>query len=302
MPLDPSSARPDDAVRIDGRLLRRWALPDPAVEGDKEGRGRVIVVGGARQMPGAVILAGTAALRVGAGKLRIATVDSVATGVGCVMPEAWIVSIPEGPDGGFHPDADLREMCARPQAVLVGPGVVENDHLAGIVLEALEGLDAEQTAILDAGALTVLHGHREWVARLACRVVITPHAGEMAKLMGMEKEAVLADPAGTVMRAARELDVVAVLKGKDTLISDGEGLWRNQAGNVGLAISGSGDTLSGLVAGLCARGTPPLHAAAWGVHLHAKAGEVLARKVGPLGYLPRELLGEIPALMARLGR
>ncbi len=297
MPLDPSSA-----TTIDRRLLRRWKLPDPAVEGDKEARGRVLVIGGARQMPGAVILAATAALRVGAGKLRIATVHSVAAGVGCAMPEAYVDGVRESEDGGFHPDADLREMCARPQAVLVGPGMIENDHLAGIVLEALEGLDASQVAVLDAGALTVLHAHREWLARLACAVVITPHAGEMAKLLGMEKDAVQADPVAAVTRAARELRVVAVLKGKDTLISDGDGLWRNQAGTVGLAISGSGDTLSGLVAGLCARGAPPLHAAAWGVHLHAKAGEVLAKKVGPLGYLPRELLGEIPGLMARLGR
>lgn len=291
-----------DATRIDGRLLRRWRLPDPAVEGDKEGRGRVIVVGGARQMPGAVILAATAALRVGAGKLRITTVASTATAVAVAMPEAWVESVEESDDGGFHARCDLREMCARPQAVLLGPGMVENDGLAGMVVGALEAMDAEQVAVLDAGALTVLAGHRERLPGVRCGLVITPHAGEAAKLLGTSKEQVQADPAGTALRAARELGCVAVIKGARTFVSDGAGLWVNEAGNVGLAISGSGDTLSGLIAGLCARGTPPLHAAAWGVHLHAKAGEVLARKVGPLGYLPRELLGEIPGLMARLSR
>ena len=102
--------------------------------------------------------------------------------------------------------------------------------------------------------------------------------------------------------AAVALRAVTVLKGAETFVSDGKETYRNEAGNSGLATSGSGDTLTGLIAGLIARGAPALQAAVWGVYLHARAGDVLAKRLGPLGYLPRELLAEIPGLMARCGR
>lgn len=120
----------------------------------------------------------------------------------------------------------------------------------------------------------------------------------MAKLLGLTKEVVRRDAHALARRAARELQAITVLKGAETFISDGSKTYRNVAGNSGLATSGSGDTLSGLIGGLLARGATALQAAVWGVHLHARAGEQLAKKMAPLGYLPRELLGEVPALMA----
>jgi len=293
----PSNASP---VLINAPLLVRWPLPTPPADGDKEGRGRVLIVGGARQMPGAVILAATAALRVGAGKLQIATVASVATSVGVAMPEAFVHAVPEARDGGFHAAAarTLPQICKAAGAIVLGPGMIENRALAPLVLAILRGLSAQNAVVLDAGALTVLHRHRKRLPEFSCGLVVTPHAGEMAKLMGDDKDAVIDARLQTVQNAARDLNAVAILKGAETFICDGNTTYRNVAGNVGLATSGSGDTLSGLIAGLIARGASPLQAAVWGVHLHACAGEVLAQKMGPLGYLPRELLGEIPSLMA----
>ena len=138
---------------------------------------------------------------------------------------------------------------------------------------------------------------------LGGRAVLTPHAGEMASLLGQDKTHVERDPAGAARRAAADLGAVVALKGASTHIADPAGtLLRYDGGRVGLATSGSGDTLAGLVAGLAARGAAPLDAAAWGVFLHGEAGNALARRVGPIGYLARELLDEVPPIMARLAQ
>jgi hydroxyethylthiazole kinase-like uncharacterized protein yjeF len=132
--------------------------------------------------------------------------------------------------------------------------------------------------------------------------VITPHAGEMANLLGMDKHDVLRRPAEIAGEAATLLHCVVALKGARTYIAapDG-GSWTYSDGNVGLATSGSGDTLAGIVAGLLARGVAPLEAAQWGVFLHGEAGNRLAQSRGPLGFLARELLAEIPGIMAEFG-
>ncbi|MCA1665615.1 MAG: NAD(P)H-hydrate dehydratase, partial [Myxococcales bacterium] len=136
--------------------------------------------------------------------------------------------------------------------------------------------------------------------RLQGRVVVTPHAGEFASLRKLDKADVEADPHPLAQQAAIELRCVLALKGAETFIAtpDGES-YVNRAGSGGLATSGSGDVLAGVIAGLLARGCAPLAATAWGVHLHARAGELLARRHGPLGLLARELAAEIPSLMRR---
>ena len=138
-------------------------------------------------------------------------------------------------------------------------------------------------------------------SRLRNRIVITPHAGEMANLLGVTRANVERNARKIALDFAQQNQVITVLKGRETYIASPQGLiFVNRIGNVGLATSGSGDTLSGIIGGLLSRGADPLHASVWGVFLHAAAGDVLAKKIGPLGYLARELLGEIPALMKKL--
>jgi NAD(P)H-hydrate repair Nnr-like enzyme with NAD(P)H-hydrate dehydratase domain len=134
-------------------------------------------------------------------------------------------------------------------------------------------------------------------------VILTPHAGEMAHLSGLPKEIIAEAPLAVAMEAAERWNACVALKGAPTFIAmpDGQS-WRFDGGSPGLGTSGSGDTLAGLIGGLAARGLPPLQACAWGVLLHARAGDVLARRAGPLGYLARELPAEVPALMHAIGR
>ena len=291
------------ATAVTREFLRGLPLPQPSKDGDKDQRGRVLVVGGSLEVPGAALLAGIAALRAGAGKLQIATGRSAAPHLGLAVPEALVAGLPETEAGGLDPAAAelLAARVRRCDAVLVGPGMMDE----GAVLALTARLLAEMPAIplaLDAACLVELPAAREALQPHAGRVVITPHAGEMAALLGVEREAIAAAPIAYGRKAASLLQVVVVLKGGRTQIVTPQGeAWTYAEGSVGLATSGSGDVLAGIVAGLLARGAPPAEAAIWGVALHGEAGNRLARRVGPLGFLARELLTEIPGVMRDLG-
>lgn len=291
----PEVQAPESGTRITPEVLRRWPLPMPDASGDKEGRGRTLVIAGSREMQGAALLAGTAALRAGAGKLMMATSASVAPGMSLAMPEARIVALPETSLGGFALEgtASLAPLAARSDAVLVGPGLLDEPACCAFV-QALLPLVGEAPLVLDALAMGVV----SCVSRFEGPVLLTPHAGEMAHLTGIAKEDILKDPLKAALDAAGRWNAIVALKGKCTYIALPDGRWwPHEGGNVGLATSGSGDTLAGIITGLAARGASLAQACAWGVALHAAAGVVLARRFGGLGYLARELSGEVPALM-----
>jgi hydroxyethylthiazole kinase-like uncharacterized protein yjeF len=264
----------------------------------------VLAVGGSVQTPGAILLAGVAALRAGAGKLQLATAQRVAAALGVAVPESLVVALPETRAGEIAGDAAGRrlvERAAQVDALLLGPGM-SSDRSAHVLIRALaHRLGEDAVLVLDAAAVTALRGDDDLLEALHGRAVLTPHAGEMATLLGAEKREVEADPASCALEAAARFGAVVALKGPESWIAEPDGaLYHYAGGSVGLATSGSGDTLAGIVAGLAARGAPPVRAAVWGAWLHGAAGEVLARRIGPIGYLARELLDEVPGLMRSL--
>jgi ADP-dependent NAD(P)H-hydrate dehydratase len=178
--------------------------------------------------------------------------------------------------------------------------MLDEEAVAALATRLLDASDGA-AVVLDAAALLRPQELREPLRRQGGRVVITPHAGEMARLVGIERGEVIADPLGTARKAAALLQAVVALKGGSTHIVTPQGeAWVFSEGNVGLATSGSGDTLAGIIAGLLARGATPIQAAIWGVYLHGEAGNRLARARGYLGFLARELLAEVPGIMADL--
>lgn len=289
---------------VTARTLRRMPLPDPDDGGDKEDRGRVLVVGGAATLPGALVLAGTAVLRAGAGKLQLATTEPVALHVGVAVPEALVLGVAEGAGGGIAARGadEIADYAERADCVLIGPGLVDERAIARLLATLLPRV-RRGSVVLDAGALAPLGDDPGLLRHLGGRVAITPHAGEMASLLGIDRHAVEGEPAAAARAAAEALGAVVALKGPVTHIAEpGGAMLRYDRGRVGLATSGSGDTLAGLVAGLLARGAPPLVATAWGVFLHGEAGNALSRRLGRVGYLARELLDEVPGIMARLAK
>lgn len=290
---------PPPAVQgLDDAALLAWPLPPLADDDDKEARGRVLIVAGSREIPGAAILAAQAALRAGAGKVLMATGESVALQVAVAVPELRVIGLPETPGGGFDPRgvAQLEEAAARACVMLLGPGMQDEPAAITFACE-LHRRCPRVPVIFDAAAMGA--GVRETAA--GAQVLVTPHAGEMAHLTGANKPSVLADPQAAARAAARAWGATVALKGGTTVIAEPQGaLWLHQGGNVGLATAGSGDVLAGLVAGFAARGAPLAQAAAWGVVVHAQAGERLARRLGGLGFLAGELALEVPTLLERL--
>jgi ADP-dependent NAD(P)H-hydrate dehydratase len=289
-------------TEVTPEFLRKMPLPDPE-EGDKQARGNVLVIAGGRDVPGGALLAGVGALRAGAGRLQIATCARNATALAISVPEALVLGLRETPDGGIDPTGveELAPFLESADVVLIGPGMQHQDAVAELSAEVLDKVASGPALVFDARAIKDLYSARRLLERHQGRVVITPHAGEMAGLVGLERSQVESDAVDVARRVAADLKVVVALKGARTIIAgplDQQVVCRK--GNVGLATSGSGDVLAGVITGLLGRGAPVFVGACWGVYLHAKAGDRLSKTVGPLGYLAHELLPEIPRILATL--
>jgi hydroxyethylthiazole kinase-like uncharacterized protein yjeF len=295
-----------EPVIINDETLRKWPLPMPSDEGDKEERGRLLIIAGSAQMPGVAIIAGNAALRAGAGKVAIATARSIAPLVALAIPESRVIGLEETPAGGIAPGAvsALEGLLAKLDAILLGPGMQDEPATCEFAARLLPLLSSDIRLIIDAAAMGVVRGAQDGkgiLGRSDLQALLTPHAGEMAHLTGIPKQEVAADPAAVATRMAAQWRAAVALKGAITHVAAPDGrLWRHEGGSVGLAVSGSGDTLAGIIGGLAARGAPLEQAAAWGVALHARAGDRLAEQSGPLGYLARDLSSQVPMLMHAL--
>jgi hydroxyethylthiazole kinase-like uncharacterized protein yjeF len=283
-------------ILIGPGLLREWRLPEVGEASDKEARGRVMVIGGGVEVGGATLLAGVAALRAGAGKLRLSAPEALAAGLALAVPEARVFPTSTSAAEAAKALAHAVRGC---DAVVIGPGML--DEAAGGEL-ALQLATADGPAMIaDAAAMVGLARAPDRAREIGGRLVLTPHAGEMAAMLGCEKAAVAADPVGAARRLAADLQAVVALKGAVTFVVSPDGrAWRHDGGSPGLATSGSGDVLAGVIGGLLARGAAPAQAACWGVFVHGSCGRRLAARIAPLGFLARELLDEIAPTLAEL--
>lgn len=266
-------------------LLRAWPLPEPG-EGKHE-RGTVLVVGGSRSTPGAVRLAGVAALRAGAGRLQVATVESAASALAVAVPEAMVVGLPESP-GGCVVGAEARaavDLAAAADVVLVGPGLDDAAQTRDLLGLVLDGTAGDTFVVLDALALGILAEEQHLLG--GHPAVLTPNLDEAGRLLGRPTSD-LDDDAATI---AETFDVTVTAYGH-VATPDGR-RWRDENADVGLGTSGSGDVAAGVVAGLLARTRDPAQAACWGTYVHAAAGQRLVPTHGRTGYLARDLVDQV---------
>lgn len=287
-----------EIVPLDAETLKRFPLPDHSGDANKDQRGRALVIGGSRGVPGAALLAARGALRAGAGKLQIAVVEGIAVPVGVAMLEALVAGHAEADHGCFKASAadGLAERAGAADGVAIGPGMREGDHLVAILRAVLAR--RETKIVVDAAAIAALAELAD-AAKAHGNLVLTPHTGEMAKLHRCEEAEVEGDPLGCARRAAETFGAVTLMKGPQShIVAPGGETFLYAGGGVGLATSGSGDTLAGIICGLLARGADPLTACLWGVWLHGEAGRRLAEQVGPVGFMAREIVEEVPGLLA----
>ena len=298
IPTGAQPGTPEAPQLITPALLREWPLPTPS--GAKSSRGQVIVAGGARKTPGGAMLAGTSALRMGAGRLTIACAESIAPHVATAIPESGVMGLAENEQGcvtGANAADTLERELNRADAVLIGPGLDDAEGAARLVSEMVPALGDGVELILDAFAFTVLPDVDEDVRNAAAgRSCAHCNDKELAHVVGHEVED--DDLVTTLVEVAETYRMVLTCKGY--VVTPDGGVWKNSTGDTGLGTSGSGDVLAGAMAGLVSRGATHEQAAVWATYVHAAAGDALAAEFGRVGFLAGELLPQLPRVLSTL--
>ena len=274
------------------------SIPRLKRDAHKGDRGRVLIVAGSLNMPGAARLAGWGALRGGAGLVTIATPDVAQPMVAADLPCALTLPLPASKGVLVRRAAGpAREAAESADAIAIGPGLTTR---VGPFLRAfLKGLD--KPIVVDADALNVLAQDLDLLGGLKATPILTPHPGEASRLLGET----LGGGREVRREAARLLadthDAVVVLKGAGTVVCDGERVYVNKSGNPGMATGGSGDVLTGLIAARLAAGAEAWAAAVQGVYVHGCAGDLAAAAVGEAGMIATDIVGNLPLALAELG-
>ncbi len=277
--------------------------------------GHVLVVGGSVGMAGAPILAGYAALRSGAGLVTLAVPGSIyAIAARKAPPELMVRPLPHC-SGTFRSSTvqALRPLLAKADVLALGPGLSQRSEARSFARRLIGAADLP--IVLDADGLNAFAGaaRKKLVSRKrpgkkgkgsgGPSLVLTPHPGEMARLLGTTTARVQRDRAGTAAKAAKEMKAVVVLKGHRTVVADPTGRrYVNTTGNPGMATAGVGDVLTGVIAALIGQGIPAFEAARAGVYLHGLAGDLAARKVGQVSLTAGDLLAALPSAFLKLSR
>ncbi|MEN3010781.1 MAG: NAD(P)H-hydrate dehydratase, partial [Candidatus Bipolaricaulaceae bacterium] len=278
-------------------------LPGRPQFGHKGTFGRVLVVGGAVGMAGAVALCAEGALRAGAGLVHALVPEPIFPIVAGLVPEALVHPGPADPEGTFAPEAaeEALRLGAEMDVVVAGPGLGRTPGPAEVVRALLT--EKVPKLVLDADALFALAQDPKLLTKAHGELVVTPHPGEFARLVGARPEEVVPEKIRWARDKAREWRAVVVLKGPPTAIADPEGkVFLNTTGNTALAHGGSGDVLAGLIAGLWAGGIAPLEAAALGVFVHGRAAEVLTLDHSARAVLPSDLFSALAQVFLSLER
>jgi hydroxyethylthiazole kinase-like uncharacterized protein yjeF len=277
-------------------------LPPRRPDGHKGTFGHVLVAAGSVGMSGAAILCSRGALRAGAGLVTLACPRSLNPIFETALPE--VITLPLSDKRGHLRRRNLsrvRTALDRVDAVAVGPGLSRASPVGAFVRALLARID--KPLVLDADGLFHLKGHLDLLRHVEGRAVLTPHPGELAALLGKDVAEIEADRIVIAQAFAREHGVVLVLKGRPTVIGTPEGeVYLNPTGNTGLATGGSGDVLTGLIAGFIATGASPADAALLGPYLHGSTADWLARSRAERTILPSDLLDAFPFAMAEVER
>ena len=288
-------------------LTERWVaghLPQRPERAHKGDFGRLLVVAGSTEYPGAAMLTALGAMRAGAGVVRVAVAESVAARLAGAVPElTWMVLDEEAP--GLIAPSGWRRVTTDADgydAVVVGPGLGRQPATQRRTRNLIAGLRVP--AVVDADGLNALAEGGSWWTGLRAPLVLTPHPGEFARLVGVEAPPSDDDAArsAAALDAALRWRQVVVLKGAHTVVAGPEGeLLRSEVASPSLATAGSGDVLAGVIGAFLAAGLPPLVAAGCGVAVHGAAGLLAEGRIGRAGVMARDLATLVPAAIEQLG-
>ncbi len=265
--------------------------------------GKILTVAGSRAMSGAAVLAGRAALRSGAGLVRVATPISAQPIVATQEPCVTTLPLPEDAQGQLSRAAipDLLDALADNEIMAVGPGLGQSPDLRDMMLQLIQ--QCQVPMVVDADGLNNLSKTRRWSDRRQASLILTPHPGEMQRLWaGVSRQPPPAERTIWAQRLACETGTVVVLKGAGTVVTNGSDTYINETGNPGMATGGSGDVLTGVIAALLGQGLSPLDAAVTGVWVHGRAGDLAAQRMGQASLIATDIIEFLPCAFAEKGR
>ena len=283
------------------RLLFNKAVFNRPDDSNKGTLGSLLCICGSYGMAGAAIMAGKAALRCGIGLLKIAVPKSIYPVCATNILESVYYPLEETSNGVISSkNTDfLLEMCEKSSAVVIGCGLSVCDDTKNLVQSVIT--NCEKPLVIDADALNCICNKPEILKNLKAPAIITPHPGEMARLLHSTPKTVNSSRENTAINFAKKFGVVTVLKGAGTIIASPDGeVYINHTGNSGMATGGSGDILSGIIGSLLAQGASPINAAAAGVFLHGTIGDLAAEKLGKISMLPTDMIDMIPTAYLKL--
>jgi ADP-dependent NAD(P)H-hydrate dehydratase len=270
-------------------------LKPRAAESHKGNYGKVCIIAGSFGMSGAAALAGRAALRCGAGLVRVATPVSVLPIVASVEPSFTTIPLPEDINGRISTRAigPILEAAGQNDVLAIGPGIGVSGPLRSILETLLE--QESLKLVIDADGLNNLAGMKDWPARLKAKLILTPHPGEFKRLWsGLLRQEPPAERQAQALQLAQHTNSTVVLKGAGTVVTDGEKVYVNKTGNPGMATAGSGDVLTGVITALLGQGLSDFDAAVLGVYVHGLAGDIAAKKIGQVSLMTTDIIDSLP--------
>ena len=267
-------------------------LPDRPVDSHKGNYGKIFLLCGSRGYTGAAALAALGALRCGAGLVYLAVPESIYEIEAIKLLEPIVLPLPDkGGKLSTKATSSIAGCLEGKDAVLVGPGLDSSDGVDAAVRFILETYSGP--IVLDADGINAARKHKDVLRERTYPTILTPHAGEFARLTGFKVK----DRHTDAVKLANDLGCIVLLKGHQTVITDGNTTYINTTGNPGMAVGGSGDILSGMIVSLLGQGLEPLMAAACAAWLHGAAGDLCASEYGQYGMLPSDMLYILPRLL-----
>lgn len=269
-------------------------LKPRAADAHKGDFGKICIIAGSTGFSGAAALAGRAALRSGAGLVRIACPESILPIIACIEPSYTTIPLPQDSQGRISKKAINQILTAADEndCLAFGPGIGQSSDLQQILYRLLE---LQKPIIIDADGLNNLAKMTDWPQKRNANLILTPHPGEMKRLWSaLFREPLPADRTEQAVQLSQKTKTIVVLKGAGTVVTDGNSLYINKTGNPGMATAGSGDCLTGILAALIGQRLTHLDAAVLAVYVHGLAGDLACQTKGQVGLIATDIIASLP--------
>ena len=284
-------------VKVINKKLVFGKLPQRPEDSNKGTFGRVLNVAGSVNYSGAAYLSSVAALKIGAGYLRLACPDVIIPVIASMTPEITFEPLTSTKNGVIASDNKIKDLFSY-DVISIGCGISTDEETRDFLFSFLNELNARQKVVIDADGINILAGHKGEISLK--NIVITPHPKELSRLLNVSMEEIIDNREKYARITSQTFECITVLKGHKTIVTDGEKIFINSSGNSALAKAGSGDVLTGFISGLLAQKMLPIDAAVLGVFLHGLAGDIASEDFTKYSVFASDIIDYLPFAIKEL--